>query len=67
MLKTGITHAGELEAAGIKPDSAEMNDYYDETGQTSMFQGMKIDHQQLATAQKLLLFWRKPAVSTWLR
>ncbi|KAN0059979.1 hypothetical protein ACQY0O_007952 [Thecaphora frezii] len=63
LLKTGIMHAGELEASGIKPDSPEVQDYYDETGQTSMYQGMKIDHQQLATAQKLLLFWRKPAVS----
>ncbi|EPQ30009.1 uncharacterized protein PFL1_02682 [Pseudozyma flocculosa PF-1] len=65
LLKTGIAHAGELEAQGIRPDSAEANDYYDETGQTSMFQGMKVDHQQLATAQKLLLFWRKPARKCW--
>lgn len=27
--------------------------------------GMKIDGQQLATAQKLLLFWRKPARKCW--
>lgn len=26
---------------------------------------MKIDGQQLATAQKLLLFWRKPARKCW--
>lgn len=62
LLKTGIVHAGELETQGIKSGEA---DYHDATGQTSMVSGMKIDHQQLATAQKLLLFWRKPARKCW--
>ncbi|PWZ01701.1 hypothetical protein BCV70DRAFT_199137 [Testicularia cyperi] len=65
LLKTGIMHAGELEANGIKADSSEAAEYHDPTGQTSMVSGMKIDHQQLATAQKLLLFWRKPARKCW--
>lgn len=26
-------------------------------------QGVNVDHAQMGTAQKLLLFWRKPAVS----
>lgn len=65
LLKTGIVHAGELEAQGIKSDDANAAEYHDATGQTSMVSGMKIDHQQLATAQKLLLFWRKPARKCW--
>lgn len=27
--------------------------------------GVKVDHSQLGTAQKLLLFWRKPARKCW--
>ena len=44
LLKTGITHPGDVGA----PD--------DLTAPT-------INQDQMATAQKLLLFWRKPAVS----
>ncbi|CBQ70919.1 related to WHI2-growth regulation protein [Sporisorium reilianum SRZ2] len=64
LLKTGITHAGELEAEGINPESLA-TEYHDPTGQTSMMNNIRIDHQQFATAQKLLLFWRKPARKCW--
>ena len=30
-----------------------------------MMSNMRVDHQQFATAQKLLLFWRKPARKCW--
>ncbi|EST05733.1 BTB/POZ fold [Kalmanozyma brasiliensis GHG001] len=65
LLKTGITHAGELEAEGINPESLAANDYHDPSGQTSMMNNIRVDHQQFATAQKLLLFWRKPARKCW--
>ncbi|SNX83676.1 related to WHI2 - growth regulation protein [Melanopsichium pennsylvanicum] len=65
LLKTGITHAGELEAEGINPESLGANEYHDPSGQTSMVSNMRVDHQQFATAQKLLLFWRKPARKCW--
>ncbi|SPO25222.1 related to WHI2 - growth regulation protein [Ustilago trichophora] len=65
LLKTGITHAGELEAEGINPESLGASEYHDPSGQTSMMSNMRVDHQQFATAQKLLLFWRKPARKCW--
>lgn len=65
LLKTGITHAGELEAEGINPESLGAAEYHDPSGQTSMMSNMRVDHQQFATAQKLLLFWRKPARKCW--
>ncbi|CDS01116.1 related to WHI2-growth regulation protein [Sporisorium scitamineum] len=64
LLKTGITHAGELEAEGINPESLS-TEYHDPSGQTSMMNNIRIDHQQFGTAQKLLLFWRKPARKCW--
>lgn len=65
LLKTGITHAGELEAEGIHLDSLNAAEYHDPSGQTSMMHNIRVDHQQFATAQKLLLFWRKPARKCW--
>lgn len=65
LLKTGITHAGELESEGILTDSMNAAEYHDPTGQTSMMNNIRVDHQQFATAQKLLLFWRKPARKCW--
>ncbi|PWN47390.1 hypothetical protein IE53DRAFT_349276 [Violaceomyces palustris] len=67
LLKTGITHTGELEAAGIDPEALAQSlaTAQDDDGNTSVHQGMRIDHHQLATAQKLLLFWRKPARKCW--
>ncbi|SPC64037.1 related to WHI2 - growth regulation protein [Ustilago sp. UG-2017b] len=65
LLKTGITHAGELEAEGINSENVGASEYHDLSGQTSMMSNMRVDHQQLATAQKLLLFWRKPARKCW--
>ncbi|GAK64188.1 phosphatase activator [Moesziomyces antarcticus] len=65
LLKTGITHAGELEAEGLNPEAMASGEYHDATGRTSMLSNLKVDHQQFATAQKLLLFWRKPARKCW--
>ncbi|ETS60715.1 hypothetical protein PaG_04618 [Moesziomyces aphidis] len=65
LLKTGITHAGELEAEGLNPEAMASGEYHDPTGRTSMLSNLKVDHQQFATAQKLLLFWRKPARKCW--
>lgn len=65
LLKTGITHAGELEAEGVNPDANNGAEYHDPSGQTSMMYNTRVDHQQFATAQKLLLFWRKPARKCW--
>lgn len=56
LLKTGITHpsvAREADSA-IAPDAA---------GRIESNSGVNVNSTQLATAQKLLLFWRKPAVS----
>ena len=52
LLKTGISLKGET-AAAEEPQ-----------GETSQEEGsdLLIDQHQLSTAQKLLLFWRKPAV-----
>ncbi|CCF51643.1 hypothetical protein NDA11_003849 [Ustilago hordei] len=65
LLKTGITHARELEAEGINSENVGASEYHDASGQTSMMSNMRVDHQQFATAQKLLLFWRKPARKCW--
>lgn len=65
LLKTGITHAGELEAEGINMETLNASEYHDPSGQTSMMNNIRVDHQQFATAQKLLLFWRKPARKCW--
>ncbi|KAK0565495.1 hypothetical protein OC861_003718 [Tilletia horrida] len=63
LLKTGITHS-----PGAEDDDAESApvDYDDDNrdGQQILSQ-MQIDQNQLNTAQKLLLFWRKPARKCW--
>lgn len=55
LLKTGVTHDGGEDDVGVEGHHEDGEDGH---------AGMRIDQQQLATAQKLLLFWRKPAVST---
>ena len=65
LLKTGIIHAGD--AKGQEAFAAASGEGAGADGQAPQYvdgpNGMKIDQNQLATAQKLLLFWRKPAVS----
>ena len=79
LLKTGITHAGELPGAmpggrRRQPPSGVVRDRpvppvtgdalgeweYDGNGGA-----VRVNQQQLSTAQKLLLFWRKPARKCW--
>lgn len=79
LLKTGITHAGELPGAmpggrRLTPPSGVVRDRpvppvtgdalgeweYDGHGGA-----VRVNQQQLSTAQKLLLFWRKPARKCW--
>lgn len=51
LLKTGIRFSPE--DGEPQPNEEELEG----------LEGVRVDNQQLATAQKLLLFWRKPAVS----
>ncbi|GAA5972225.1 hypothetical protein JCM11641_002362 [Rhodosporidiobolus odoratus] len=57
LLKTGITHP-PLDATAPSSDSLS-DSAEDENG------GVQVNTAQLATAQKLLLFWRKPARKCW--
>lgn len=60
LLKTGTVHAADTEViAAIDAKPPATNQYV--TGPY----GSRIDEAQLATAQKLLLFWRKPARKCW--
>lgn len=82
LLKTGITHAGELPGQasaatpqrplGVQRDPAtaeamattpvdQLGEWL-EDGQGGV---VRVNQQQLTTAQKLLLFWRKPARKCW--
>ncbi|CAO1635775.1 unnamed protein product [Sympodiomycopsis kandeliae] len=54
LLKTGIRFSGDTQS---EPQANEE----DVEGQ----EGTKVDQAQLSTAQKLLLFWRKPARKCW--
>lgn len=59
LLKTGISHSASAENhSDAASPSSENGPAFSEDGTG----GMQVDAQQLATAQKLLLFWRKPAV-----
>lgn len=68
LLKTGITHTSDQDAITPASDSAQGVSTTTEDpsvgadGQEKVAPGIQVDAQQLATAQKLLLFWRKPAV-----
>lgn len=53
LLKTGIRFSGE--DGPLLPNEEEVEG----------MEGTRIDQQQLTTAQKLLLFWRKPARKCW--
>ncbi|KAE8214167.1 hypothetical protein CF327_g2415 [Tilletia walkeri] len=59
LLKTGITHSS---SEGTDEDEDE--DDEDRDG-AEILADMRIDQNQLNTAQKLLLFWRKPARKCW--
>lgn len=64
LLKTGISHSASAENhSDAASPSSENGPAFSEDGTG----GMQVDAQQLATAQKLLLFWRKPAVRPSLR
>ncbi|GAA5913148.1 hypothetical protein JCM8208_001684 [Rhodotorula glutinis] len=60
LLKTGIVHPPIGSAAPTSPTSGE-DGSVDDGGAG----GVQVNTQQLATAQKLLLFWRKPARKVW--
>ena len=73
LLKTGITHEAPADArappeppSGVTreappPPPADPGEWvYDEHGSA-----VRVNQQQLNTAQKLLLFWRKPARKCW--
>ncbi|BGO99324.1 Growth regulation protein [Rhodotorula toruloides] len=62
LLKTGIVHPPLSGSPPVSPS--------DESGPDAMASseeggGVQVNTQQLATAQKLLLFWRKPARKAW--
>ncbi|GAA5962038.1 hypothetical protein JCM3765_005500 [Sporobolomyces pararoseus] len=62
LLKTGIVHPPLSSTGGDIADNfsaTTTSDLDDGTG------GVQVNAQQLATAQKLLLFWRKPARKCW--
>ncbi|GAA6011106.1 hypothetical protein JCM8202_003899 [Rhodotorula sphaerocarpa] len=62
LLKTGISHSASAENhSDAASPSSENGPAFSEDGTG----GMQVDAQQLATAQKLLLFWRKPARKCW--
>ncbi|KAM0756429.1 hypothetical protein T439DRAFT_321128 [Meredithblackwellia eburnea MCA 4105] len=57
LLKTGIVHPPIVDPSVPTPEGAEPP--------TPESKTPKVNAQQLATAQKLLLFWRKPARKCW--
>lgn len=63
LLKTGIVHppltSPSADIAGDNLSTISTSDVEDGSG------GIQVNAQQLATAQKLLLFWRKPARKCW--
>lgn len=73
LLKTGITHGTTTKAAsnaGSDPasptsESGLTTTSSSEDANAAATGGVQVDAQQLATAQKLLLFWRKPARKCW--
>ncbi|GAA5876218.1 hypothetical protein JCM16303_007058 [Sporobolomyces ruberrimus] len=62
LLKTGIVHpplSSSSTSGDIADNASTTTSDDDGTG------GVQVNAQQLATAQKLLLFWRKPARKCW--
>ncbi|GAA5922321.1 Whi2p [Sporobolomyces koalae] len=57
LLKTGIVHPPLT-------SKSDAGDSYSESAEDDE-SGVQVNAQQLATAQKLLLFWRKPARKCW--
>ena len=62
LLKTGIGHPGDADYDTMRDGDGGGEGEDGETGQAHSDGYVKFDAQQMATAQKLLLFWRKPAV-----
>jgi hypothetical protein len=60
LLKTGIGHPGDADYDTMNDSLAEEADL--DGAEHSSAGRIKYDAAQMATAQKLLLFWRKPAV-----
>ncbi|GAA5872313.1 hypothetical protein JCM3774_003342 [Rhodotorula dairenensis] len=73
LLKTGITHTPttttrDSESVADRPASPTSQVGLmtsSEDAHAAATGGVQVDAQQLATAQKLLLFWRKPARKCW--
>jgi hypothetical protein len=61
LLKTGIGHPGDADYDTMTDSLAEEGDLGGASGDAASGR-VKYDAAQMATAQKLLLFWRKPAV-----
>ena len=65
LLKTGITF-NEANVEGKGTSDAQSSKNANENMVSTLSEGdVEIDQQQLNTAQKLLLFWRKPARKCW--
>ncbi|GAA5932451.1 hypothetical protein JCM3775_005923 [Rhodotorula graminis] len=66
LLKTGIVHPpiGGSASAPASPTAPE-DGLASAQGDDGGAGGVQVNTQQLATAQKLLLFWRKPARKVW--
>ncbi|PWN32391.1 uncharacterized protein FA14DRAFT_139192 [Meira miltonrushii] len=64
LLKTGITF-NEPNVEGKGASDAQSSTNANENSSTLGEGDVEIDQQQLNTAQKLLLFWRKPARKCW--
>lgn len=63
LLNTGIEHGGSRDASKTADSETDSEDE-DLKAKTTMGDAkVTLDDQQMNTAQKLLLFWRKPAVS----
>ncbi|TNY21972.1 hypothetical protein DMC30DRAFT_174776 [Rhodotorula diobovata] len=67
LLKTGIVHPpiGGSGGSGSAPASPSNEDGPATASDEGGAGGVQVNTQQLATAQKLLLFWRKPARKVW--
>ncbi|KAK7464289.1 hypothetical protein VKT23_006456 [Stygiomarasmius scandens] len=65
LLKTGITHHPSSPDGAETSSSTQSNGINGAGAQPQSPTRVEIDYAQMATAQKLLLFWRKPARKCW--
>lgn len=65
LLKTGIIHPPITPVATTQQDPIAAEDAVTAPSTPSSKPVVQVNAQQLATAQKLLLFWRKPARKCW--